>query len=79
VGKAAEGTSETTTPERLDINYISSADLQKVPGVGPVLAAKLIARRDSLRRFSNWAQIDSVAGVGPAMLSRLKESVVLIP
>jgi competence protein ComEA len=78
VGTAAQGTSESTTPERLDINYISSADLQKVQGVGPVLAAKLIARRDSLRRFTSWAQIDSVAGVGPAMLSRLKESVVLI-
>jgi DNA uptake protein ComE-like DNA-binding protein len=79
VGTAADGRSETTLRERPDINYISSADLQKVQGVGPVLAARLIARRDSLRRFTSWAQIDSVAGVGPAMLSRLKESVVLIP
>jgi competence ComEA-like helix-hairpin-helix protein len=79
VGAAADGGSETTLRERPDINYISSADLQKVQGVGPVLAARLIARRDSLRRFTSWAQIDSVAGVGPAMLSRLKESVVLIP
>lgn len=79
VGTAADGRSETTLRERPDINYISSADLQKVQGVGPVLAARLIARRDSLRRYTSWAQVDSVAGVGPAMLSRLKESVVLIP
>ena len=79
VGTAADRRSESTLRERPDINYISSADLQKVQGVGPVLAARLIARRDSLRRFTSWAQIDSVAGVGPAMLSRLKESVVLIP
>lgn len=79
VGTAATRTSETTVREPLDINYISSTDLQKVQGVGPVLAARLIARRDSLRRFTSWAQVDSVAGVGPALLSRLKESVVLIP
>jgi competence protein ComEA len=79
VGTAATRTSETPVREPLDINYISSTDLQKVQGVGPVLAARLIARRDSLRRFTSWAQVDSVAGVGPALLSRLKESVALIP
>ena len=63
----------------VDINEISSADLQKVPGVGPVLAARLVARRDSLRRFSSWQQVDEVAGVGPAMLSRLKEKLVIRP
>lgn len=62
-----------------DINYIGSTDLQKVRGVGPALAAKLIARRDSLGRFRSWADVDSVAGVGPAMLGRLKETLVLFP
>jgi competence ComEA-like helix-hairpin-helix protein len=60
-----------------DINYIGSTDLQKVRGVGPALAAKLIARRDSLGGFSSWAQVDSVAGVGPALLGRLREALVL--
>jgi competence ComEA-like helix-hairpin-helix protein len=63
----------------LDINQISSGDLQKVRGVGPVLAAKLIARRDSLGRFGSWEQVDEVAGVGPAMLVRLKDALVLRP
>jgi competence ComEA-like helix-hairpin-helix protein len=61
----------------LDINYIGSADLQKVRGVGPALAARLIARRDSLGRFGSWEQVDEVAGVGPAILGRLKEALVL--
>jgi competence protein ComEA len=62
-----------------DLNEISSADLQKVRGVGPVLAGRIIARRDSIGRFASWAQVDEVAGVGPAMLSRLRESLVLRP
>lgn len=76
----ASGTVEKTAPQGpLDINYIGSTDLQKVRGVGPVLAAKLIARRDSLGRFGSWEQVDEVAGVGPALLARLKESLVLRP
>jgi competence ComEA-like helix-hairpin-helix protein len=65
--------------EPLDINVISSTDLQKVPGVGPVLAARLIARRDSLGRFRSWEQVDAVAGVGPALLVRLQESTLIRP
>lgn len=76
----ASGTVGKTAPEGpVDINYIGSTDLQKVRGVGPALAAKLIARRDSLGRFGSWEQVDEVAGVGPTMLSRLKESLVLRP
>lgn len=56
-----------------DLNEISSADLQRVPGIGPVLAERLIARRDSLGRFARWEQVDSVAGIGPALLSRMRE------
>ncbi|HEX6135234.1 MAG TPA: helix-hairpin-helix domain-containing protein [Longimicrobiales bacterium] len=70
---------ESVPRERLDLNEIVSTDLQRVPGVGPVLAARLIARRDSLRRFTRWEQIDEVAGVGPAMLSRLKEWLFISP
>lgn len=78
--QSASGAVGKTAPEGpLDINYIGSTDLQKVRGVGPALAGRLIARRDSLGRFGSWEQVDEVAGVGPAMLSRLKESLVLRP
>lgn len=76
---AAHNVSGSAVNRPLDLNKISSDDLQKVRGVGPVLASRLIARRDSLGRFRSWEQVDEVAGVGPAMLSRLKESLVLRP
>jgi competence ComEA-like helix-hairpin-helix protein len=79
VKTASPGVSEATPAGPLDINYIGSADLQNVRGVGPALAARLIARRDSIGRFTNWEQIDEVAGVGPALLARLKESLTLRP
>lgn len=70
---------ETALNGPSDINYISAADLQKVRGVGPVLADRLVTRRDSLGRFRSWEQVDEVTGVGPAMLARLKEKLVLRP
>lgn len=73
------GVPETAPNVPSDINYISTADLQKVRGVGPVLADRLVARRDSIGRFRSWEQVDEVAGVGPAMLARLRERLVLRP
>lgn len=77
--KPSDRVPESVLRERLDLNEIVSTDLQRIPGVGPVLAARLIARRDSLRRFTRWEQVDEVAGVGPAILSRLQEWLFISP
>jgi competence ComEA-like helix-hairpin-helix protein len=61
----------------LDLNAATLAELQSLPGVGPVLAARLVARRDSLGRFREWSEVDAVPGVGPAMLARLKQLATL--
>jgi competence protein ComEA len=63
----------------LDLNRAGPAELQTVRGIGPALAARLIARRDSLGGFRSWEQVDAVAGVGPAMLARLREHAVIRP
>lgn len=64
---------------RLELNRASARELEQIPGVGPVLAARLVARRDSLHGFRDWDQVDAVPGVGPAMLQRLKDMTVLVP
>jgi competence protein ComEA len=68
-------------PERpkgpLSLNRADAKELETLPGVGPALAERILARRRQLRRFTNWQQIDSIAGVGPAMLKKLKESATL--
>jgi competence ComEA-like helix-hairpin-helix protein len=63
----------------LNLNRASATELQVVRGIGPALAARLVARRDSLRGFRSWDDVDAVPGVGPAMLARLKEMAVLGP
>lgn len=57
--------------EPLDLNQASATDLERLPGVGPVLAARILAVRDSLGGFREVAELDRVRGIGPAMLAKL--------
>jgi competence ComEA-like helix-hairpin-helix protein len=74
---AAASAASTGPAAPLDLNTATAAELQQLKGVGPVLAARLVARRDSMGGFGDWADVDAVPGVGPAMLERLKAGAVV--
>lgn len=58
--------------ERIDLNQADSLELQRLPRVGPSMAAAILESRTDLGRIRTWADLDAVAGVGPATLERLK-------
>lgn len=60
----------------LDLNRATAAELQTLPGVGPVLADRIVAYRDSVGRFGRVEELGSVKGIGPATLERLRDRVV---
>ena len=79
-GKAARGGGRGPPDAgagRVVLNRSNAREMEQIPGVGAVLAARLVAARDSLGGFRNWEQVDAVRGVGPAMLVRLKELATL--
>lgn len=55
----------------VDLNRASAAELERLPGIGPVLAARIVAWRDSVGRFERVEQLEEVSGIGPAMMRRL--------
>ena len=55
----------------LNINTASAADLQRLPGIGPALAERIIQHRTEHGRIQDLADLDRVRGIGPAMLARL--------
>lgn len=55
----------------LDVNAASATELIALPGVGPVLAARIVAHRDSLHGLTGLSELDAVQGIGPASLARL--------
>jgi competence ComEA-like helix-hairpin-helix protein len=57
--------------EVLDLNTATVDDLVRLPRVGPALAGRIVARRETHGPYRTLADLDSVAGVGPALLAQV--------
>lgn len=51
--------------ELLDLNSATAAQLEELPGVGPVTAQKIIAWRTEHGKFSRIEELQEVSGIGP--------------
>jgi competence protein ComEA len=65
------GSSATTSAERVDLNTATVSDLDGLPGVGPVLAQRIIDFREQRGRFTTVDQLNDVPGIGPSLYARL--------
>ena len=77
-GRRAAGDSTPAHPARatlpvtpVPINRAGAAELQRLPGVGPVLAGRILAHRDAHGAFRNLADLRAVRGIGPRTCERL--------
>lgn len=59
----------------VDLNTATSDQLEALPGVGPVTAAKILAWRSEHGRFTVVDELAEVAGIGPATLAELRSLV----
>ncbi len=59
----------------LNPNQASFEQLQTLPGVGPALAARLVAARAE-HPFRNLQDLDQVKGIGPAKLETLRPHLI---
>lgn len=75
--RAGSGTMATAGDGTVDINRADEAELQRLPGVGPALARRIIERRDRAGRFRAIEDLLEVPGIGPATLARLRPLVRL--
>ncbi len=56
---------------KLDLNTATQAQLEELPGVGPVTAGKIIAWRQHHGRFSRVEELQEVDGIGPKTFAEL--------
>ncbi len=58
---------------RFDINTADANKLQRIPGIGPHLADKIIRKRDLKGGFSSLKEMESIRGIGPVTIERIEE------
>jgi len=61
----------------LSLNHASATELDSLPGVGPVLAGRIVSWRKAHGRFTSIEQLRDVSGVGDAKFADLKSLIRL--
>jgi competence protein ComEA len=67
---------EAVLPVPIDINRASAAELQRLVGIGPTLAQRIIDER-ARRPFKSVDELRRVSGIGPKTLERLRPSITV--
>ncbi|MBO1750715.1 ComEA family DNA-binding protein [Actinotalea sp. BY-33] len=58
----------------VDLNTAGAAELEELPGIGPVLAQRIVDHR-SRGPFTSVEELQEVTGIGPALLAGLRDLV----
>lgn len=61
----------------LDLNHCDWPALCLLPGIGPTLAQRIVARRDPLGGFTHLQQLRQVRGIGPRLIARMATRISL--
>lgn len=57
---------------RVNINTASAEELERLPGIGPALAARIISYREQYGRFRRAEHLIMVRGIGDKRFRRLR-------
>jgi len=76
VGVAAPG-ADPAAPSKVNLNTATLAELDTLPGVGPVLAQRIIDHRTKRGPFRAIEDLRQVDGIGEETFARLKDLVVV--
>ena len=66
----------TTAAAPLDINRADATALQSLPGIGPLLARRILAHREEHGRYHQATDLLAVPGIGPKRFEQLAPLIV---
>lgn len=58
--------------DHIDLDRADVSEITRLPRVGPALAQRIVAWRSEHGPFGSLARLDSVSGVGPALLKAVQ-------
>jgi competence protein ComEA len=73
----AGGAAPPGAGSRVNLNTATVTELDGLPGIGPVLAQRIIDQRTAQGRFTSTDQLDDVPGIGPSIAAKLAELVTV--
>jgi competence protein ComEA len=63
----------------LDLNRASQQDFERLPGIGPVLARRIVEYRETRGTFHDVEQLRRVKGIGKKTFERIRALVAVAP
>lgn len=66
-----------STVDLININMATSEQLQKLPGIGPAYASRIVAWREKNGSFTSKNQLLEIKGIGDKRLARIKPLITL--
>ena len=76
-GPAAAGGSAGAGGATVSLNQATAAELETLPGIGPVLAERIVQHRDTVGGFKEVGDLRDVSGIGEKTFQALVELVAL--
>jgi len=73
----ASGTAVSAEASGVDLNRSTATELETLPGVGPVLAARIVAYRELNGPFEAVEDLLDVGGIGEAKLVVMRDSIAV--
>jgi comEA protein len=73
--RPVEAATSATKPAPINLNTASATELQRLPGVGPVLAERIIAYRSEHGRFRRAEHLMMVRGISDRKFRELRSLV----
>lgn len=63
----------------VDLNISPADSLELIPGIGPILASRIVAYRDSIGRFEKAEDVMAVEGIGYSKYKNIKQYIKVRP
>ncbi len=71
------GSADPADDGLVDLNRADAATLETLPGIGPVLAERIVQWRDDVGPFGSVDELTSVSGIGEHVLEGLRDRVTV--
>ncbi len=69
--------SETPDRDKININYATLEELESLPGIGPVLAQRIIEYRETYGPFVDIEELLNVEGIGESLLEQIRDLITV--